>query len=167
MSTAEEQLAAIADLSALLDQHQVDYWLFGGWAVDFHVGAVTRSHDDVDVAAWRRDHGTIREALQGAGWRSLPATSDTAGARYQLGSVLVDVTFVATDADGSVVVLLPGESSVWSTEPFGDVHRELLGVVSRTIPLELLRTGKSEPREDEADAAKDRADFQALSGLDA
>ena len=167
LSTAEEQLAAIANLSAVLDQHQVDYWLFGGWAVDFFVGAVTRSHDDIDVAAWRLDQDTIKEALEGAGWRLAPAARDTVGARYQFGSALVEFTFVVADADGSVVVLLPDQSAVWSTQPFGDVHRELLGVTSRTIPLELLRTGKSVPREDDAEAAKDRADFQALSKLDA
>ena len=38
-SSAEEQLAAIASLSSALDQHGVEYWLFGGWAVDFWVGA--------------------------------------------------------------------------------------------------------------------------------
>ena len=167
MSAAEEQLAAIANLSAVLDQHQVDYWLFGGWAVDFFVGAVTRAHDDIDVAAWRRDHDRIKGALKGAGWRHAAAAGETAGARYQLGSALVEFTFVEADADGSVVVLLPDQSAVWSREPFGEDRRELLGVTSRTISLELLRAGKSVPREDDADAAKDRADFQALSRLDA
>ena len=165
-STAEEQLAAIANLSAVLDQHQVDYWLFGGWAVDFYVGAVTRAHDDIDIAAGRRDHVTIKEALEGEGWRHVPVTGE-AGTRYEHGSALVEFTFVVAHADGSVVVLLPEESAVWSTEPFGEDRRELLGVTSRTIPLKLLRAGKSAPREDEADAAKDRADFRALSGLDA
>jgi hypothetical protein len=55
---------------------------------------------------------------------------------------------------------------VWSTEPFGEDRRELLGVTSRTIPLELLRAGKAEPREEEDEAAKDRADFEALSELE-
>jgi hypothetical protein len=26
------------------------YWLFGGWAVDFHAGRVTRDHADIDLA---------------------------------------------------------------------------------------------------------------------
>ena len=33
-SRAEEQLAAIASLSRALDHQSIDYWLFGGWAVD-------------------------------------------------------------------------------------------------------------------------------------
>jgi hypothetical protein len=42
----------------------------------------------------------------------------------------------------------------------------LLGVGGRTIPLALLRTGKSFPREGAAEAAKDRADYDALSRLE-
>ena len=53
---AEVQLAAIASIGRALDQEAIDYWLFGGWAVDFWVGRVTREHDDIDVAAWRNDY---------------------------------------------------------------------------------------------------------------
>ena len=45
-----QQLVALAGLHELLHGHAIDYWLFGGWAVDFHVGQVTRSHDDLDLA---------------------------------------------------------------------------------------------------------------------
>jgi len=38
-------------------------------------------------------------------------------------------------------------------------------VRARVIPLTLLRAGKSSPRDDLDDAAKDRADFEALSRL--
>jgi hypothetical protein len=46
-----EQLAALARIHELLEQHGIEHWLFG-WAVDFHTGAVTRPHDDLDVAVW-------------------------------------------------------------------------------------------------------------------
>lgn len=166
-STAEEQLATIAALAAVLDRHGVDYWLFGGWAVDFWVGAVTRAHHDVDVAAWLTDYDAIKDALVGAGFRHTPAPGERVDTRYRFGSALVEFTFVEPGADDSVVVLLPDETSVWSSEPFGEERRKLLGVTARIIPLELLRSGKSASREDEADAEKDRADFRALSGLDA
>jgi hypothetical protein len=40
--SAAVQLETIGWLHALFTEHGVDYWLFGGWAVDFHVGRVTR-----------------------------------------------------------------------------------------------------------------------------
>lgn len=163
-STAEEQLAAISSLSSVLAQHAIDYWLFGGWAVDFCVGAVTREHDDIDVAAWRRDFDRIKAALESAGWRHSPTADDVVGTRYQLGSAEVEFTFVVEDVDG-IIIPLPNHPVVWSTEPFGQEWHELLGVTSRTIPVALLRSGKSVPRESAAEGAKDRADYQALVRL--
>jgi hypothetical protein len=164
--TAEEQLTAISSLSSVLDQHAVDYWLFGGWAVDFCVGAVTREHADIDVAAWRGDYDTIRGVLEAAGWRHTPVTDEVVGTRYMFGSALVEFTFVVAGDDGSIVIPMPHQPIVWSRQPFGNERRNLLGVTSRTIPLTLLKAGKSAPRDSEAEAAKDRADFHALSGLE-
>jgi len=47
----------------------------------------------------------------------------------------------------------------------GNDRRELCGVNCRTIPLALLRPGKSSPREGAVEAAKDRADSEALAHL--
>ena len=78
---------------------------------------------------------------------------------------MVEFTFVVGADDGGVLVLLEEGPVVWSTEPFGHDRRELRGVGCRVLPLGLLRAGKSTPREGAADAAKDRADFEALSHL--
>ena len=43
------QLAALASLDALLTDANVDYWVFGGWAVDLHAGRITRDHHDLDL----------------------------------------------------------------------------------------------------------------------
>lgn len=160
-TTSEEQLAAIAGLSSVLDRHAVDYWLFGGWAVDFHVGEVTREHGDIDVAAWLRDYDRIKAALEDAGWRHTPIDGEVADTRYRCDSALVEFTFV-TDVDGSIVIPMH-PPVVWSEEPFGDDRRVLHGVSTRTVPLALLRAGKAVPREAADEAAKDRADFEALS----
>jgi hypothetical protein len=55
---------------------------------------------------------------------------------------------------------------VWSTEPFGNGRRDLLGVGGWTISFARLRTGKSFPRQGGAEAARDRADYDALSRLE-
>jgi hypothetical protein len=161
-----EQLAALGSLAALLDQHGIPYWVFGGWAVDFCVGTVTRHHDDIDLAAWRHDEGRISSVVEAAGWQRVPHPHDMLGTRYRRGRVLVEVTFVVADDAGRVVVWMPAGPVVWSARPFGDERRELYGVTCRTIPLRLLRAGKARPRDDAADAAKDRADHAALSRLD-
>jgi hypothetical protein len=163
--SGDEQLTAIADLSRVFDRHGVDHWLFGGWAVDFWVGGVTREHDDIDVAAWRRDYDLIGDILRNAGWEHTPVAGEVVGTRYRLRTAEVEFTFVVEDDNGWVVVPLADQPVVWSTEPFGNVRRELLGVSCRTLPLALLAAGKSAPRENPAEAAKDRADYEALARL--
>ena len=141
----------------------IDYWLFGGWAVDFWVGEVTRPHGDVDVVVWRSDEAAIGTALASAGCEHAPTAEDVVGTRYHLGTAHVELTFVERGAAGEVVVPLPTGPVTWSPRPFGDVRAELLGVSARTIPRSVLLDGKSRAREGVAESEKDRADFEALS----
>src|SRR5215212_2378645 len=140
------QLEAIGSLSAALDALEIDYWLFGGWAVDFWVGSVTRDHDDIDVAAFRVDYAAIRTALIGAGWEHTPTPDDVVGTRYAWRGVEVEFTFIIGEESGSVLIPLPDGPIVWSDRPLGNGRRELQGVASRVIPLELLVAGKQTPR---------------------
>jgi glutathione S-transferase len=164
--TPEEQLAAIRSLDAALTAAGLEYWLIGGWAVDFWAGEVTRRHEDVDAFVWRRDDAAIKAALEAAGWQHHPRDTDVLGTRYDLGNVELELTFLESGEDGSVVIPVPGNPFVWPTNPFGDDRREHAGVTARVMPLELLRAGKSAPREGAVDGSKDRADFEALAGLD-
>lgn len=161
----EEHLAAIDSLGSVLDQQGIEYWVFGGWAVDFWVGRITREHDDIDIAAWRDDSDAIGTALQIAGWRHTPVANEVVGTRYEWRTAQVEFTFVVAGDEGRILIPLAEQPIVWSTEPFGDARRELLGVSCRTISLALLRTGKSSAREGVAEGAKDRADLEALSQL--
>jgi hypothetical protein len=159
------QLAALAELGALLDRGGFENWLFGGWAVDFHVGAVTREHDDIDLAVWARDAEAVGSLLQEEGWRHEPEPGEDGGTGYTRGGIRVELTYLARDDAGRILVPLRDQNVLWSEEPFGNEVRELQGVRVRVITLPVLRTGKSSPRDDPDEAAKDRADFHALSRL--
>ena len=75
-SPARRQLDAIASLAHMFRERRIDAWLFGGWAVDFWVGRVSRAHDDVDLAVLLGDRAAIHDLILGAGW--LPAPVDDA-----------------------------------------------------------------------------------------
>lgn len=160
-----EQLAAIEAISGDLDEHGIEHWLFGGWAVDFWAGAPTREHGDIDIAAWHEDRGAVGAALERAGWRHTPAEDEAVGARYLRGPVLAEFTFVVADAAGAVFLPFAEGPIRWSAKPFGHDRRELHGVSCRVIPLPVLTAGKASPRTEAAEAAKDRADFEVLSRL--
>ncbi len=158
-----DQLHALAEVEQLLAGF--DHWLFGGWAVDFHLGAVTREHDDIDVAVWLRDAEAIASLLQTHAWRHNPYPDEDGGTGYERDGVRVELTFLISDDAGRVFIPLRERRAVWSEHHHESVVLELHGVRARVIPLGLLRAGKSSPREDHADAVKDRADFEALSRL--
>ena len=162
---AEQQLAALADVGALLEEGAFDHWLFGGWAVDFHVGAVTRSHGDVDLAVWAEDADAIHAALVSGGWQHRPAAEENGGTGYERHGVRVELTYVAKGEAGEVYIALREENVVWSEAPLGDEVLELKGARTRVIPLELLRRGKATPRDDADEAVIDRTDFDTLTRL--
>lgn len=160
----EMQLEAIARLDQALDEQQIPYWVFGGWAVDFWVGRVTRPHGDIDVVAWRADYDRVLDALTAEGFEHTPVQDEVVGTRYRWRRAEVEFTFVETTDGADVVIPIPGQPIRWSSEPLGVVHKELGGVACRTIPLQLLVAGKSPSGASER-TEKDQADLAALSEL--
>ncbi len=160
-----EQLAALARVHDLFEQRGIDHWLFGGWAVDFHVGAVTRSHDDLDIAVWLTDLPAIAGLLAGDGWRHTPGEDEDGYTTYARGGVRLDLAFLERGDDGRVCTPLRAGSASWPPGAFGDDVSELLGARARLITLGALRADKSEPHDDPTADAKDRADLAALARL--
>jgi Aminoglycoside-2''-adenylyltransferase len=162
---AAKQLAALARVGDVFERAGIAYWLFGGWAVDFYAGSVTRAHDDLDIAVWLDDLPRIGELLEADGWRHAPSTDDDGGTGYEQEAVRLELTYLVRDGDGSIFTPLRNGRAPWSEEALGDDARELLGVRSRVVGLAALTRGKANARDDPEEAAKDRADFGVLSRL--
>lgn len=45
------QLEVIREIDEILSRLRTCFWLRGGWAIDFMLGEVTRSHADIDLVA--------------------------------------------------------------------------------------------------------------------
>jgi ADP-ribose pyrophosphatase YjhB (NUDIX family) len=158
------QLSALARVTQLLGDAAIDYWLFGGWAVDFYVGSVTRPHDDLDLAVWRDDVPRIAELLLTDGWVHAPLPDEDGGTGFEREGVRLELTFVIRD-DSRVSTPLTHGLATWPEDAFRDDVRELRGVRARVLDFAALLRGKSEARGDPAEAAKDREDFERLSDL--
>jgi dihydrofolate reductase len=163
--SAPRQLAALAAVDALFERAGLAYWLFGGWAVDFYAGSITRPHSDVDIAVWLDDRSRIAALLDEDAWRHAPEPDQDGGTGYERAGVRLELTFLVRRDGGLVVTPLRTLDAVWPEGGFGDEVGELEGVRARLIGLEALTRGKSTPREDPIEAARDRADFDVLSGL--
>src|SRR5437763_5690644 len=160
-----EQLAALARIHERLGRRGVDYWLFGGWAVDFHAGSVTRPHDDVDIAVWLRDRDRVAALLAADGWQHVADEDEDGYTAYERGGVRLEVAFLARDDDGRVYTPLRHGRAGWPEAAFESEMAELRGVRASLISLKALTTEKAEVRDDPLVAAKDRFDSATLSSL--
>jgi hypothetical protein len=160
-----DQLSAIAETHELLTRGGIDYWLFGGWAVDFHAGSITRSHDDVDIAVWLDDHDRIAGLLGAEGWKHVPEPDEDGGTGYERDAVRLELTFLVPGDGGEAYIPLRTGRALWSDEPLSTHLAELSGVRARVLGLAALKRGKSRSRDDPAKASKDRTDFATLSRL--
>src|ERR1700733_8683779 len=99
---ALSQLAALADIDQHLQRQHIDYWLFGGWAVDFHVGRITRAHGDLDIAVWWDDRDRVAAALTSSNWTHRSDSAEDGYTSYDRDGVRLEVAFIARDANGVV-----------------------------------------------------------------
>ena len=163
--SGEEQLAALGRVAARLETASIDYWLFGGWAVDFYVGSITRAHDDVDLAVWLSDEARLATLLGEDGWGHAPLPDEDGGTGYERDGVRLELTYLVRDEDGTVSTPLAAGPARWPPGTFAADVRELGGVSARVVALEALAQGKAYARDDPDDAAKDRADLTSLSAV--
>jgi dihydrofolate reductase len=162
---ATAQLRALASVSSLLACEHIDHWLFGGWAVDFHAGRITRPHTDVDLAVWLDDAERIAGLLDASDWRHAPEPEEDGGTGFERGGVRVELTYL-TRRNGRIVVPLRDGEAAFPDGAFGRDERTLHGVSTRVIALSaLLHEKSSTPRDEPQDATKDAADAEILSRL--
>ena len=159
---ASRQLASLERVGKLLGTRAIDYWLFGGWAVDFYAGSVTRAHDDVDIAIWFDDLRDVVRLLEADDWKHAPADDEDGGTGYEREGVRLELTYLVRNGNGDVYIPLNDGPVPWDRRSFADDVRDLSGVRARVITLTSLREMKSWLRDDPEDAAKDRADLDAL-----
>lgn len=166
--SARQQLNALAGLHRCFEAEGVEYWLFGGWAVDFHAGVVTRPHGDLDVAIWLRDLPRVGRILDDEGWTSAPEGGDDGSTAFTRGAVRLEVAFLERDdADSEPYTpLAGGNRAAWAAGAFGRDVLTLAGVRARVIALPALRKEKTGPRDDPVAADKDRDDRATLARLD-
>ena len=158
----DAQLAALGSICELFDRNEIEYWLFGGWAVDFHARRPSRAHDDLDLAVWAAEHNRIAGLLTSEGWAHAPEPGEDGYTGYERGGVRLELAFLERDEDGEIYTPLQDGRGSWPDDAFGDNVAELGGVRARVIGLGALRADKSEPHDDLRVAAKDRADLATL-----
>jgi len=97
--------ADVIDFVRLLNQHQIEVVIDGGWGVDALLGEQTRVHEDLDVAVEHKDVPQIRALLEARGYRDVPR-DDTRDCNFVLGDDLghlVDIHSYTFDKSEQIV----------------------------------------------------------------
>jgi hypothetical protein len=105
------QLELIGEIGRALDSAGVEWWLYGGWAMDFHAGRVTRDHSDIEFFAWARDAASVRRVLVAAGFAAHEGLHPDEGQPFTKGGVEVGAWYLQHDPAGRICT--PGRWSDW------------------------------------------------------
>jgi len=105
------QLRVINKLAAALDGAGVAWWLFGGWAMDFHAGDVTRPHDDIEVFVQAGDAERARAAVVERGYAVPAVMHPEEGQTFLKDGVEVGAWYLERDTSGAAHV--PGRWASW------------------------------------------------------
>jgi Zn ribbon nucleic-acid-binding protein len=102
MDATAVQFELLAEITEAFGDANVEFWLRGGWALDFLLGEVRPEHADIDLVAWRRDRDVIYGALTACGFehdRELPE----AAIDFQKNEQSIQVLLVEFNSDGALV----------------------------------------------------------------
>lgn len=159
----EAKLDSLAELFAMLEQAGLQFWLAGGWAVDFHAGRITRPHSDVDLVVDHADREELHALLLHAGFKVVEDSEPDAEMIYQRDNFKVDLSFIVELDDGTVVS--PGwEHWPWPPGSFSSGVRQLSGVSCHVVSASTLLTSKRDYEAHVGDEPRpcDLADIQVL-----
>ena len=131
----QQQLAVIAEVAGLADNVGAELWLGGGWAMEFFLGAITRTHEDIDMFTLDAQMLRLDETLRARGYQPTgPAPLDQQRDYLKNG---LDVTVAPVRLGENGAPLVAGGSFVgepWPAEMLRDAGwGEINGVRVRYI----------------------------------
>ncbi len=104
------QLRLIEEIRDILAVMHVRWWLFGGWAVDFHLGSVSRKHGDIEFSIWSVDAERVSRAFLDAGFVPQKIPFPDEAIEFTKDGQLICAVLLVDTAEGIVV---PGRWTDW------------------------------------------------------
>ncbi|MBT2667389.1 hypothetical protein J7J00_18085 [Bacillus sp. ISL-4] len=99
--TSKSQLNILHELNEICLSLNFDLWLRGGWAVDFLLGKITRSHSDIDLVTWIQYREHLEQVLVNDGFQIKPVSEFQTD--FLKNNVEVSFVFVRYSDNGDIV----------------------------------------------------------------
>lgn len=169
MDTAQEmQVQMIGEVTTLLQAAALPHWLFGGWAIDFQLGEITRDHDDVEFLVWEHDVSHITTLLVQNGYEKYTGGIVEEMAIFFKHAQKLELDFLTHNARGQVVVAGRWSDWWWTKCALDAPPATLGGITCPVISVEGLLAVKQGYAAHSAGAPlreKDITDIQQLLKL--
>ncbi|MCH7578943.1 MAG: hypothetical protein IIC91_05330 [Chloroflexi bacterium] len=157
------QFRLLTEIDRIFRQARIRFWLRGGWALDFLIGQITRSHSDIDLVTWRRHARRVQGLLENSGYQ-VGTITGRAAMHFLKDGQDVGIAFIKKDEQGRFVT--PGRE-VWPWPPFPLAKKVLEGIACRTMSAAALLEEKEnyEKYSGRPLRPKDRESIRALRAL--
>ncbi|MBS4194140.1 nucleotidyltransferase domain-containing protein [Lederbergia citri] len=105
----ELQLKVLAEISTISKKIGIEFWLRGGWAIDFLLGKITRPHDDIDLVTWIQNRERLEDELVKAGYEKTFVKEEFRDRQSDFSKENVEITFcyISLSDDGELMNGLP------------------------------------------------------------
>jgi hypothetical protein len=132
------QLELLREIASALDAARIEWWLFGGWAMDFHAGRITRDHADIEIFSWKHDAATVRLALENAGFLHPAGLYPDECQSFLKAGQEIGIWFIERNERGEITT--PGRWADWPwfAGAFDDPPLEREGIVARAMSVDGL-----------------------------
>jgi hypothetical protein len=164
----QRQLALIDEFVRLANDAGVEYWLRGGWALDFLLGRVTRPHGDIDFFMWAKDAPAFARVLERRGFEEVPGPPREQQRNFVKDAEEFHVGLLRREPSGEVVVAGgPHEGAAWPDRMLGDHVGRIGDVTCRIVSPESQLEIKERWAEWTGRSARDydAGDISLLRGL--
>lgn len=162
------QLQIIREVTSLLQSAGLPHWLFGGWAIDFQLGEITRAHDDIEFLVWDFDVPQMAALLEQHGYEKYTGGIVEEMAIFFKHEQKLELDFLTHNASGQVVVAGRWSDWWWTQGALDAPPATLAGITCPVISAEGLLAVKQGYANHPAGAPlreKDIIDIQQLLKL--
>ncbi|MBS3681282.1 hypothetical protein KGF86_13860 [Ornithinibacillus massiliensis] len=138
------QLKVLDEISTIFENLDAEFWLRGGWAIDFMLGKVTRPHSDIDIQTWITNRERLEAVLLQAGYEQVPVGEEFRNRQsdFLKDNVVVTFGYLTYDVNGNLIMNgLP--EWVWRDDSLLPHYFQLHGIKAKVLhPKQLLEEKK-------------------------
>ncbi|RDU37207.1 hypothetical protein DRW41_11040 [Neobacillus piezotolerans] len=104
--TTDQHLKILAEISGISEAIGIEFWLRGGWAIDFLLGKITRPHDDIDLVTWIKNRQRLEDELVKAGYEKTFVKEEFRDRQSDFRKENVEISFcyLSRSEDGNLIM---------------------------------------------------------------